>query len=367
MTDKRSVRAAPRRAKKDGEAPVFLQKTFAMINACPSAVAGWSANGDTFIVKDNDAFANQLPKYFKHNNFRSFVRQLNFYGFRKLRTDGALISERPASWWEFRHEKFIRGRPELLREIKRANHYETATSDQAEVVEDLKSEVSMLKNRIEEMGSTIEHLTGLVDKLMLDRQHQQEQQEQQPCCDQPATPKQDGPKKRRLQQPKLQEQVSIDLLRTFEGPEDAVSDEVEMLSQLSLDSGVSEDFDSSLSMFDFALDSSPVPHTEPATVSDSDLPVAVSVPLPPPTAAAAVTAAAAAATATAGPSPALTTDSGAAFAEMPPVAPYLAQAAIGAFITKLAETSKHTTPAASAMEGAPLMRTMSSSSMVVSA
>ena len=49
---------------------------------CPSDIGGWSENGDTFIVKDMEAFANLLPKFFKHKNFRSFVRQLNFYGFR---------------------------------------------------------------------------------------------------------------------------------------------------------------------------------------------------------------------------------------------------------------------------------------------
>mmetsp|Transcript_76601 Transcript_76601/g.219779 ORF Transcript_76601/g.219779 Transcript_76601/m.219779 type:complete len:175 (-) Transcript_76601:13-537(-) len=126
-----SVRAAPRRARKDpNEAPVFLQKTFQMVDTCPDDIGGWSENGDTFIVKDMEAFANLLPKFFKHKNFRSFVRQLNFYGFRKLRTDGALISERPAHWWEFRHEKFMKGKVEWLTQIKRANHYEQSPSDQ---------------------------------------------------------------------------------------------------------------------------------------------------------------------------------------------------------------------------------------------
>lgn len=391
-TTKRSTRAPPRRAKKDGEAPVFLQKTYQMITECPPAIASWSDAGDTFIVKDSDALSGQLPKFFKHNNFRSFVRQLNFYGFRKLRTDGALISDRPAHWWEFRHEKFIKGRPELLAQIKRANHYETPANDQSEVVEDLRSEVSMLKDRIDEMGQTIEHLTGLVDRLMLDRQqqpprhpHDDRQHQHQPplppapLSRAPSTPPLDHSKKRRLQQPRLQESVSIDILRSFEhaaGPMvGGVADEAEMLSQLSLDGNSVDaedaDFDRSLALFDFALESPPnEPNTPPSAMAP--------VPVAPPLAAVGPTTAVHATTVPLTPAPAatvpLTTDSGLPLTvggavgtvEMPPVAPFLAQAAIGAFITKLAEAGSNAA-AANAMEGAPLLRTLSSSSMVVSA
>ena len=45
-------------------------------------LGGWSMKGDTFIIKDAKKFSEKvIPTVYKHNNFSSFVRQLNFCKF----------------------------------------------------------------------------------------------------------------------------------------------------------------------------------------------------------------------------------------------------------------------------------------------
>lgn len=79
----------------------------------------WSDDGNSFIVLDEDEFARTLiPELFKHNNYASFVRQLNMYGFHKkvgLSDNSMRASERKnKSPSEYTNPFFKRGHPDLL-------------------------------------------------------------------------------------------------------------------------------------------------------------------------------------------------------------------------------------------------------------
>lgn len=68
------------RLQEAGPSP-FVTKTFEMVDdPNTNHIVSWNRGGTSFVVWDPHSFAATiLPLYFKHNNFSSFVRQLNTY------------------------------------------------------------------------------------------------------------------------------------------------------------------------------------------------------------------------------------------------------------------------------------------------
>lgn len=101
--------------------PPFLNKLYNMVNEPQSnSMICWSDAGDTFIVQRQQDFAKQvLPRFFKHGNFSSFVRQLNMYGFHKVPHLQQGAMEGSLDRLEFSNPHFKRDQPDLLLLVSR--------------------------------------------------------------------------------------------------------------------------------------------------------------------------------------------------------------------------------------------------------
>ncbi|KAJ2862866.1 Heat shock transcription factor [Coemansia aciculifera] len=101
----------------------FLNKLLYMVDdRSRDNLIRWTDDGRSFVVLRHEEFAKEvLPRFFKHANFSSFVRQLNIYGFHKVPhlQQGGLISGAEAVSWEFSNKHFLRGRKDLLKYIRR--------------------------------------------------------------------------------------------------------------------------------------------------------------------------------------------------------------------------------------------------------
>jgi len=80
----------------------------------------WSDDLKSFWVSNIETFSRMiLPMYFKHNNYASFVRQLNMYGFHRSTEPRGKVVPGAAMIEHFTHPYFIKGRDDLLVNIHR--------------------------------------------------------------------------------------------------------------------------------------------------------------------------------------------------------------------------------------------------------
>ncbi len=101
----------------------FPQKLFDLLTKASadyesSGIVSWTPDGKTFIVHNHSRFAADfLPTYFGHTQFRSFDRQLNYWGFELV--SPRTINNKSFGGKSWKHPFFRKDRRDLLQQVTR--------------------------------------------------------------------------------------------------------------------------------------------------------------------------------------------------------------------------------------------------------
>lgn len=97
-----------------GSPQMFPRKLRKMLEEVAPHVMAWNTSGNGFHIFDIDVFTSEvLLKYFRHQNYTSFQRQLNLYKFKKIcKGYGPDVGS-------YIHDSFQRDKPGLLPNVIR--------------------------------------------------------------------------------------------------------------------------------------------------------------------------------------------------------------------------------------------------------
>ncbi|XP_060518244.1 heat shock factor protein 1-like [Cylas formicarius] len=143
--------------------PMFIKKLWKMVNEKTlENIISWGSGGNSFIISNQLAFVSKvLPKYFKHNNLASFIRQLNIYDFHKVQN----IENKDEL--EFMHCFFLKDCPELIPLIKRKYSVAKLKTTRKEKV--VTKNVDAISNTIQDLKSKNAAIEGEIARLGQER------------------------------------------------------------------------------------------------------------------------------------------------------------------------------------------------------
>ncbi|KAI4371000.1 hypothetical protein MLD38_019281 [Melastoma candidum] len=146
--------------------PPFLAKTYEMVeDPSTDSVVSWTPSNKSFVVYDPLEFTRDvLPRYFKHSNFSSFIRQLNTYGFKKIDPEK----------WEFANDDFVRGQVQQLKNIHRRK---PVHSHSLKNLQSRGSSSPLTEAERKELEEEIERLKDEKEALNLEVEKQEQEQE----------------------------------------------------------------------------------------------------------------------------------------------------------------------------------------------
>lgn len=144
--------------------PKFLRRLYREVSDISNPNIVWSNNGETLRIPNKEVFIKEtLPVLSRTKEYSAFIRQLNIYGFVKVKGDDTE---------EYCNNFFKRNQPSLMNFIKRVRRYRKVDAQlQLPSIENsvrfltetnyrLGNEVSALKERVEKQERTI---NGLLD------------------------------------------------------------------------------------------------------------------------------------------------------------------------------------------------------------
>lgn len=132
----------------------FLKKILDMIELENKTIISINKENDGFVISDIRNFVSKiLPKYFRTKKYSSFVRQLNFYGYRKASSCRNLKNKA-----EYKHKEF---KKYIGKFVKPKDDVFVLSN----MLDEMKKENDELKENLDNISSNYEILKGKLNEL----------------------------------------------------------------------------------------------------------------------------------------------------------------------------------------------------------